>query len=90
MAHLVKALAGTRRAAVDLVAAALIFMGGFLIFGALIFRVFIRPEWTSGQALGALWPFLAVGTAILTLGWLVDRTAVPAAAVRNRPLEPDR
>jgi hypothetical protein len=90
MADLVKALAGTGKASVDLVAAVLILIGGFLIFGAFIFRVFIHPEWTSGEALAALWPFLTVGAAILTLGWLIDRTAAPAADVRNRRRKPDR
>lgn len=90
MAHLVKALAGTGKAAVDLVAAVFILIGGFLIFGAFIFRVFIHPEWTSHEALAALWPYLVVGAAILTLGWLIDRIAAPAAAARNRRWEPDR
>ncbi|HEY7552222.1 MAG TPA: hypothetical protein VH913_22190 [Hyphomicrobiaceae bacterium] len=90
MADLVKALAGAGKASVDLVAAVLILIGGFLIFGAFIFRVFIHPEWTTGEALAALWPFLAVGTAILTLGWLIDRTVAPAAVARNRRREPDR
>jgi hypothetical protein len=87
MPDLVKALAGAGKASVDLVAAVLILIGGFLIFGAFIFRVFIHPEWTTGEALAALWPFLAVGAAVLTLGWLIDRNAAPA---RNRRRKPDR
>jgi hypothetical protein len=89
MAHLVKALAGTGKAAVDLVAAVLILIGGFLIFGAFIYRVFIHPEWTSDEALAALWPFFAIGSAILMLGWLVDRTAAPRVTARDRQSKPD-
>jgi hypothetical protein len=65
-------------------------IGGFLVFGAFIFRVFIHPEWTTGEALAVLWPFLAFGTAILTLGWLIDRTAASAAAVGYRRRKPDQ
>jgi hypothetical protein len=88
MTDLVKALAGTGRAAVDLVAAGLIMVGGFLMFGAYVYRVFIHPEWTSYQALHSLWPFFAVGSATLMLGWLVDRTTAIPARARDRRRDP--
>jgi hypothetical protein len=84
MAHLVKALAGTGKAVVDLIAALLITIGGLLMIGAYVYRVFIHPEWTSGQAVSALWPYFAVGSATLMLGWLVDRTDALSAPVRDR------
>ncbi len=73
MADLVKALVATGRAATDLMAAILILVGGFLTMGAIVFRVFIHPEWSIEEAFGALWPFLAMGCASVLLGWLVDR-----------------
>jgi hypothetical protein len=76
MADLVKALVGTGKAVIDLVAAALILIGGFLIMGSLVFRVFIHPEWTFEEALSALAPFLAAGCVSVVLGWLVDRAEV--------------
>jgi len=75
MAHLVKALVGTGKAVTDLVAAVLILVGGFLIMGAIVFRVFIHPEWTFEEATTAVWPFLAMGGGSVLLGWLVDRFA---------------
>jgi hypothetical protein len=73
MAHLIKALAGSRKVPADLVAAALIGLGALLTFGAVVYRVFVEPEWTFEDALEALWPFVAAGVACLALGWLVDR-----------------
>ncbi len=58
MADLVKALAGTGKAASDFVAAVLILVGGFLIIGGYVYRVFVHPEWTFEEATIALWPFL--------------------------------
>jgi hypothetical protein len=84
MAHLVKALAGTGKTAIDVVAALLILIGGFLMIGAYVYRVFVHPEWTSDQALSALWLYFAVGSATLLLGWLVDRTDTSSATARNR------
>jgi hypothetical protein len=84
MADLVKALVGTGKGVTDLVAAVLILIGGFLIMGGIVFRVFIHPEWTFDEALGALWPFLAVGSISVVLGWLVDRAEVAPAAARSR------
>jgi hypothetical protein len=90
MADLVKALVGTGKAVSDLVAAVLILVGGLLIMGALVFRVFIRPEWTFEEALSALWLFLVVGIVSVMLGWLVDRTEVSPAVARNRRRGPAR
>jgi hypothetical protein len=90
MADLVKALVGTGKAATDLVAAVLILIGGFLIMGSLVFRVFIHPEWTFEDALSALSPFLAAGCVSGVLGWLVDRADVSRAPARNRRRAPAR
>jgi high-affinity Fe2+/Pb2+ permease len=84
MTDLVKALVGTGKAATDLVAAVLILIGGLLIMGALVFRVFIHPEWAFNEALSALWAFLALGFFSVALGWLVDRVETSAASGRNR------
>jgi hypothetical protein len=73
MAHLIKWLAATRKIPLDLVAAALIAIGGLLAIGAVVYRVFVEPQWTFEDALQALWPFVVAGIACLTLGWLVDR-----------------
>jgi predicted membrane channel-forming protein YqfA (hemolysin III family) len=83
MADLVKALASTARAASDIVAAILILLGVLLMIGAYVYRVFLQPEWTSEQAVAELWPFFVVGSAILMLGWVVDRTAVATGRVRR-------
>jgi hypothetical protein len=83
MAELVKALARAARAAIDLLAAILILLGGLLMIGAYVYRVFIHPEWTSEQALASLWPFFLVGSATLMLGWLVDRRETAAARARR-------
>lgn len=74
--HLIATSTATGKAAVDLVAALLIVLGGLLIVGGGIYRVFIRPEWTSEQALAALWPCFLAGAVTLMLGWLVDRRGV--------------
>jgi predicted lysophospholipase L1 biosynthesis ABC-type transport system permease subunit len=84
MADLVKALVGTGKAATDLVAAVLILIGGLLIMGALVFWVFIHPEWSFDEALMALWPFLAAGSISIVLGWLVDRVETASVAARDR------
>jgi hypothetical protein len=84
MADLVKALVGTGKDVTDLVAAVLILVGGLLIMGALVFRVFIHPEWTFGEALSALWPFLTLGFVGVALGWLVDRLETSSLRPRDR------
>jgi len=73
MAQLIKSLTATGKVSIDLVSAALIAIGGLLTIGACVYRVFVQPEWTSEDALHALWPFFLAGVACLTLGWLVDR-----------------
>jgi hypothetical protein len=83
MADLVKALATTARAASDIVAAILLLLGVLLMIGAYVYRVFLQPEWTSDEAVAALWPFFAVGSTTLLLGWLVDRTAAAPGRVRR-------
>src|SRR5262245_18868453 len=90
MVDLVKArVVGTGKAVTDLVAAVLILIGGFLIIGGIVFRVFIHPEWTFDEALGALSPFLAAGSISVVLGWLVDRAdVVPTTAAGGRRPEP--
>ena len=84
MADLVKALVGTGKDVTDLVAAVLILVGGLLIMGALVFRVFIHPEWTFDESLGALWPFLSLGLVGVALGWLVDRVETSSLRPRDR------
>jgi hypothetical protein len=84
MADLVKALVGTGKAVTDLVAAFLILLGGLLVMGALVFRVFIHPEWTFDEALSALWLPLMVGTASVVVGWLVDRLETSPMTARDR------
>jgi predicted membrane channel-forming protein YqfA (hemolysin III family) len=84
MSDLVRALADSARAAVDLVAASLMLLGGLLMLGAYVYRVFVHPEWTSHEAVAALWPFFVVGSATLMLGWLVDRRE-PTIARARRP-----
>ena len=73
MADLVRALAATGKAASDLVAVFLILLGGLLMFGGYVYRVFVHPEWTYEQAVDALWPFFGLGLISVILGWLVDR-----------------
>ena len=73
MAHLIKALTATGKVSVDLVSVSLIVMGGLLLIGGCVWRVFVQPEWTFEEALNALWPFFLSGAACLALGWFVDR-----------------
>jgi hypothetical protein len=90
MADLVKALVGTGKAVSDLVAVLLILTGGLLLMGALVFRVFIHPEWTFEEALSALWLFLVVGVVSVMLGWFVDRAEVSPPTIRDRRQGPAR
>lgn len=73
MTGLVKALTGTDRGITDFVAVLLILVGGLLMIGAYVYRVFLHPEWTFEETTAALWPFFTVGAVSLGLGWLVDR-----------------
>jgi hypothetical protein len=74
MAELIKALAANDKDSVGLLAAAFIVLGGLLIIGGLVYRVFVQPEWTFEEAGSALWPFFLAGIVSLTLGWFIDRT----------------
>ena len=74
MTSLVRALTGTDKGTTDFIAALLILIGGFLIIGGYVYRVFVHPEWTFEEATFALWPFLTAGAVSLVLGWVIDRT----------------
>jgi hypothetical protein len=74
MAELIKALAATGKDSVGLVAACFIVVGGLLMIGAVVYRVFVQPEWTFEEAGHALWPFFLAGVVCLMLGWFIDRT----------------
>ena len=69
----IKAPTATGRTAVDLIAAVLILIGGLLVIGCCVYRVFVCPEWTFDEALRALWPFFLAGAASLLLGMRIDR-----------------
>jgi hypothetical protein len=73
MSDLVRMLVGARRALIDLVITLLIVIGGVLMIGGCIYPILFRPDWTSAQALEALWPYYLAGVVTLALGWLVDR-----------------
>jgi hypothetical protein len=59
----------------DLLVTTAIITGGVLMFGAWLYHSFLRPEWTSPEALSELWPFHAGGAFALFAGWLIDRQA---------------
>jgi hypothetical protein len=84
MTSLVRALTGTDKGTSDFVAAILILVGGFLIVGGYVYRVFVHPEWTFEQATLALWPFFTAGGLLLALGWVVDRTGEASPRTRAR------
>ena len=86
MTGLVKALTWTGKATSDFVTVSLILVGGLLMIGSYVYRVFVHPEWTFDEAAYALWPFFTAGAVSLLLGWLVDRTedATSARARRRR------
>jgi hypothetical protein len=83
MTSLVRALTGADKGTSDFVAALLILVGGFLMVGRYIFRVFVHPEWTFEEATLALWPFFTAGSLMLVGGWLVDRTGDDAPRRRR-------
>jgi hypothetical protein len=83
MTDLVKALTGTDKGASDFVAALLILLGGLLMIGGYVYRVFVHPEWSFEEATFALWPFFAAGGVSLLLGWLVDRTGEATLSTRR-------
>jgi hypothetical protein len=59
----------------DVLISTAIIAGGGLMLGAGVYHLFLRPEWTSPQALAELWPFHIVGALGLFAGWLIDRQA---------------
>jgi hypothetical protein len=74
MAQLIKALAANGKDSIGLVAAAFIVLGGLLLFGGMVYRVFVQPEWTFEEAGYALWPVFLAGIVSLMLGLFIDRT----------------
>jgi uncharacterized membrane protein len=84
MTGLVKALTGTGKATGDFVAVFLILVGGLLMIGGYVYRVFVHPEWTFDEATIALWPFFTAGIVSLILGWLVDRIGDAPTVTRAR------
>ena len=75
MAQIIDAILRTRSSLRDIVVTTTIITGGVLMLGAWLYHFFLRPEWTSPQALAELWPFHASGALALFVGWLVDRQA---------------
>lgn len=73
MPDMVRSLTAAGKDWLAFAAALLVTVGGALMIGGGVYRVFIRPEWTSGQALDALWPTFLAGFVSLLLGWLADR-----------------
>ena len=59
----------------DVLISTTIITGGVLMLGACIYHFFLRPEWTSPEALAELWPFHASGALALFVGWLIDHQA---------------
>ena len=59
----------------DVLISTTIITGGVLMLGACIYHFFLRPEWTSPEALAELWPFHAGGALALFVGWLIDHQA---------------
>ena len=59
----------------DVLISTTIITGGVLMLGACIYHFFLRPEWTSPEALAELWPFHASGAVALFVGWLIDHQA---------------
>jgi len=74
MSNLIKALAAARQSLIDAAVSLLIVTGSTLLIGGCAYRIFVRPDLTSPEAMGALWPFFLAGTVALVLGWLMDRT----------------
>ena len=57
------------------VATLVIVAGGVGLLGACVYRYVAYPDWTAGEALGALWPLYLAGALSVLLGWLIDREA---------------
>jgi hypothetical protein len=75
MTQIIDAILKARSPLRDVLASTAIIAGGVLMLGAGVYHLFLRPEWTSPQALAELWPFHAAGAAALFVGWLIDRKA---------------
>lgn len=73
LSNFIRALAAARQPLIDALVSLLIVTGGALLIGGCAYRIFLRPELTSPEAVGALWPFFLAGTIALLLGWLMDR-----------------
>ena len=73
MSNHAKTVAAVRRALTDAAASLLIIVGGALLVGGWSYRVFMRPDLPSAEAMALLWPFFLVGLVALLAGWLVDR-----------------
>ena len=74
VSNLIKALVAVRQSLIDAVVSILIVTGGTLLIGGCAYRIFVRPDLTSPEAMGALWPYFLAGTVALLLGWFMDRT----------------
>jgi|EndMetStandDraft_7_1072992.scaffolds.fasta_scaffold51011_3 hypothetical protein len=75
MTHIIDAILRRRSPLRDVLVTTTIIGGGVLMLGACIYHFFLRPEWTSPEALAELWPFHASGALALLTGWLIDRQA---------------
>jgi hypothetical protein len=63
----------TRQALVNSTICLLMIAGGAMLFGAIAYRIFIRPDLAAAPAFDLLWPYFAGGTIAVALGWLLDR-----------------
>ncbi len=75
MTQIIDAIRRTSSPLRDLLVTTAIITGGVLMLGACHYHFFLRPEWTSPEALSELWPFHAGGAFALFAGWLIDRQA---------------
>jgi hypothetical protein len=63
----------TRQALVNSTICLLMIAGGAMLFGVIAYRVFIRPDLATAQALDLLWPYFVGGVTLVGFGWLLDR-----------------
>ena len=75
MTQIIDAILNARSPLRDVLVSTAIIAGGGLMLGAGVYHLFLRPEWTSPQALAELWPFHTAGALGLFAGWLIDRQA---------------
>ena len=73
MTQIIDAILKTNSPLRDILITTTIIIGGVLMLGACLYHFFLRPEWTSPQALAELWPFHASGALAFFAGWLIDR-----------------